>query len=143
MADVLTDPTGSRRFLGVQVTGNIDVSQTPNHAQLFAQAQAELNAGTRYWFDDAETVAIMQHNRRFLQQTSAEMFFHQYFQTPQPDADGQWMSATAILVILKQRAGSVFKVPAANAFGRILHCLPNLCHRRSNSGSEFYVRLRE
>ena len=143
MADVLTDPTGSRRFLGVQVTGNIDVSQTPNHAQLFAQAQAELNAGTRYWFDDAETAAIMQHNRRFLQQTSAEMFFHQYFQTPQPDADGQWMSATAILVILKQRAGSVFKVPAANAFGRILHCLPNLCHRRSNSGSEFYVRLRE
>ena len=142
MADVLTDPTGSRRFLGIQVTGDIDVSQTPNHAQLYAQAQAELNAGARYWFNDAETAVVMAYNRRFQKQTDAEMFFHQYFEIAAEGEVGQWMSTTAILLHIKKRAGSLLQAPATNAFGRILHGLPDLPFRRSNSGSEFYVRAK-
>ena len=142
MPDVLADPTGSRRFLGVQVTGNIDVSQTPNHPQLFAQAIAELRAGTRYWFNDAETEEIMRHNRSFQQQTSAEMFFHQYFDIPATtDEPGEWMLVTKILLYIKQLAGSTFQAPTANSFGRTLRGIPNLQFRRSTKGSEFYVRL--
>ncbi|MBO4641767.1 MAG: DUF3874 domain-containing protein [Bacteroidaceae bacterium] len=141
ISDVLADPTGSRRFLGVQVTGNINVSQTPNYAQLYAQAQAELNAGTRYWFDDAETQAIMEHNSRFQMLSSAEIFFYQYFTIPTGNAkDGQWMTTTEILLAIKQRAGSAFQVPAANSFGRSLRGHQEIPYRRSRKGSEFYVK---
>ena len=144
MADVLTDPTGSRRFLGVQVTGCIDVSQTPNHRQLFAQARAELDEGARYWFDEAETQAIMEHNLRFQMQSSAEMFFHQFFHTPSSEQEqGQWMSTTEILLRIKEQAGSAFTVPTANKFGRILNSLPGALHRRSNKASEIYVQPRK
>lgn len=141
MADVLTDPTGSRRFLGVQVTGNIDVSQTPNYEQLFAQAQSELQNGARYWFDDNETVAIMENNRQFQQQSSAEMFFHQYFGVPDTDThpQGVWMTASEILVAIKQRAGSAFQAPAATHFGRTLAGISGIRHKHTNKGNYFYV----
>lgn len=40
-ADVLADPSGSRRFLSVELTGPIDVSTPPNYEQLYAQALVE------------------------------------------------------------------------------------------------------
>ena len=140
MADVLTDPSGSRRFIGVPVTGCIDVSQTPNYSQLYAQAIAELNAGKRYWFDEAETAAIMSHNRRFEQQNSSELFFRQYFRIPTSEAeDGEWMTTTAILQYIKQQAGASFRTPTAKSFGHTLRNLPGSLFRRGRDGSQFYV----
>ncbi len=138
MADVLTDPSGSRRFLGVRVTGSIDVSQTPNYEQLYAQAQAELHEGARYWFDDAETAAIMEHNRQFQQQSSAEMFFHQYFSIPASEAEeGQWMMTSEILQIIKKRAGAAFQVPPVNAFGRALCGTLTSCAAAARKAASF------
>lgn len=143
MADVLHDPTGSRRFLGIEVTGSIDVSQTPNYVQLFAQAQAELNNGTRYWFDDAETQLIMAHNRQFQQHSTAEQFFHEFFEAAEPaDPSAQWMTVAAILMAVKNRAGSSFKMLALNSFGRTLNGILGLHHRRTRNGSEFCVKPR-
>lgn len=140
MADVLTDPSGSRRFIGVPVTGCIDVSQTPNYSQLYAQAIAELNAGKRYWFDETETAAIMSHNRRFEQQNSSELFFRQYFRIPTSEAeDGEWMTTTAILQYIKQQAGAAFRTPTAKSFGHTLRNLPGSLFRRGRDGSQFYV----
>ncbi|MBR1801101.1 MAG: DUF3874 domain-containing protein [Bacteroidaceae bacterium] len=143
MSDVLHDPTGSRRFLGVEVTGNIDVSQTPNYAQLYAQAQAELNDGARYWFDDDETRAIMEHNRQFQQHTTAEQFFHEFFEAALPEEPtAKWMTVAAILMSIKEQAGASFRTPSPNAFGRTLNGLPELLHRRSKNGSEYCVKPR-
>ena len=140
MADVLTDPTGSRRFLGVQVTGNIDVSQTPNYAQLYAQAQEELNNGARYWFDDAETAVIMKHNQRFRQQGSAEHFFHHCFSVLKPEEPGgEWLTVSEILLRIKKQVPS-FKIPAANAFSRILREIPGIASHRVTKGTLFYVQ---
>lgn len=65
IADVLADPTGNRRFIGIELTGPIDVRMRPNHEQIYAQAQALIDQGEPYWFDDQETRLIMQHNRQF------------------------------------------------------------------------------
>ena len=46
-ADVLADPSGSRRFLSVELTGPIDVSTPPNYEQLYAQAMRALLQPTR------------------------------------------------------------------------------------------------
>jgi len=143
MADVLHDPTGSRRFIGIEVTGNIDVSQTPNYNQLFAQALAELNNGERYWFDEAETQVIMAHNRKFQQSSTVEQFFHEFFEPARPeDPQAEWLSVAALMMAIKERAGASFKAPALNIFGRALNGLPDLLHRRSKNGSEYCVKRR-
>ena len=59
MEDILSDPSGNRRFLGVELTGPIDVSQLPNYEQLYAQALAALQAGEKTYFDAEQTKLIM------------------------------------------------------------------------------------
>ena len=141
MADVLTDPSGSRRFIGVQVTGSIDVSTMPNHEQLFAQALAELEDGARYWFDDEETALIMQHNRRFQQMPGALQFFLEHFE-PGTGERGEWMTAAALLQELKKRVGATFQPIAVNAFGRLLNSCEGLEHKHTRCGESYLVQDR-
>ena len=141
LSDVLTDPTGSRRFIGIEVTGSIDVSQRPNYGQLYAQAQAEINAGVRSWFDDEETQAIMEHNRQFQRMTSAEMYFHKYFDIPaEGETDGEWILTTDILTAIDNLSHGTCAIPAANVFSRTLHAIPGIKYRHTNKGGIFYVR---
>lgn len=141
MPDVLTDPSGSRRFIGVRVTGSIDVSATPNHEQLFAQAQKELEDGARYWFDDDETARIMQHNREFQQMPSALHFFLEHFE-PGTEKHGRWMTAAALMEELKKRAGSAFQPPAVNSFGRYLNGCEGLTRKHTRNGQAYWVQDR-
>ena len=48
--DLLTDTSGSRRYIVVDVTGPIDCSPI-DYEQLYAQAMHDLYKGERYWFD--------------------------------------------------------------------------------------------
>ena len=52
--DLLTDPSGSRRFICIEVTGVIDTNRPIDYEQLYAQAMYELEHGERYWFDQEE-----------------------------------------------------------------------------------------
>ena len=141
MSDVLTDPSGSRRFIGVQVTGNIDVSQVPNYDQLYAQAMDELDARRPYWLDDAETAEVMEHNRRFQLQMPAEAFFYEYFQPAEADdPQGEWLSAAAIITYIKEHARSSFRVPTTNLMGRILRNIPGLTHKITKNNTFYFVR---
>ena len=65
MTDILADPSGNRRFIGIELTAPIDTSRVPDHRQLFAQALQLLRNGRRSWFDKAETEQIMLWNRRY------------------------------------------------------------------------------
>ena len=142
LPDVLTDPSGSRRFIGVQVTGSIDVSRTPNYPQLYAQAVAELDAHERYWFDDEETAAIMRHNRQFQLLPSAFQFFMNYFE-PAFEGQGQWITAATLLQEVKRRAGGALReVPSLNAFGRFLNQVEGLQHKRVSGGQAYYVAVK-
>ena len=62
---LLRDETGSRRFICIELESPIDVDTPIDHAQLYAQALAALDAGERNWFDDAETRLIEAHNQGF------------------------------------------------------------------------------
>ncbi|WP_373228139.1 VapE domain-containing protein [Parabacteroides merdae] len=48
--DLLADPTGSRRFVCIEINGNIRPDRSVEYGQLYAQAVAALWAGERYWF---------------------------------------------------------------------------------------------
>lgn len=74
MTDLLTDPTGSRRFLCAEVDDKIDCTP-PDHAQLFAQLKAELAGGERYWFSEEEEKEIQHSNRNFYKMPAEQELF--------------------------------------------------------------------
>lgn len=141
-ADVLADPSGSRRFIGVQVTGDIDTAQTPNYEQLYAQAVAELDRKERYWFNAQETAELMEHNRQFQLASPALSFFHDYFEVVQDEHTGTWMSASSILSEVKNRAKGAMTVPTLNKFARELRHLQDIRMKATNSSTMYLVRRR-
>ena len=62
---VLRDTTGSRRFFPVMLKHSLDLSQSIDHPQLYAQALRELDEGQRTWFTTEENMLIEAHNRPF------------------------------------------------------------------------------
>ena len=62
--ELLSDPSGSRRFICVLVEHPID-STGIDHAQIYAQLKAELERGERYWFSHGEENALRLHNAAF------------------------------------------------------------------------------
>ena len=138
-ADVLADPSGNRRFLGVELTGPIDVSTPPNHEQLYAQAMQALHEHQPYYFGPEETKLIMEKNRKFSLKTAAEEFFLDYFEPVNNEEEGEWMSAATILAILKEKVGvSLLKSPSVPVFGRKLSAIPGI-KKRENSTNTLYL----
>ena len=140
MPDVLADASGSRRFIGVELTGPIDVSHRPNHQQLYAQAQALINNGERYWFDEADVHELMQHNRRYQTRSLIEDYFHQYFDLAQPgDPNAEWLTATAIYTYLRSKVGAQLRPTGLTTFGRKLASMDGIQQKRSAQGSCYLV----
>ena len=139
-ADVLADPSGSRRFLSVELMGPIDVSTPPNYEQLYAQAMRALHQHEPYYFGPAETQHIMEWNRRFSVKSSADLLFLDYFEPAIDEQDGKWMSASAIFSYLKEKVGvSMLKPTGISAFGRKLTNLPGLRKRETKYNTEYLV----
>ena len=140
MADVLADPTGCRRFFGVELTGPINVSTLPNHEQLYAQAQALIDEGEPCWFDKEQTKLIMRYNRQFQLLSPAEQYFHERYRAASTDEDGQWLTAAAIFNRIKKGAGTALKQTNLVGFGRMLANLEGMQRRRSAYGTEYLVK---
>ena len=144
-ADVLADPSGSRRFLSVELTAPIDVSTPPNYEQLYAQAMQALHK-TRapYYFGPAETRKIVEWNMKYNLKTAAEQFFLDYFEPTDDETEGEWISASAILSFLKEKVGvSLLKTTNVAAFGRRLTNIPNLKKRETNSNSVYLLKRKK
>lgn len=143
IADVLADPTGNRRFIGIELTGPIDVSVRPNHEQIYAQAQALIDQGEPYWFDDQETRLIMQHNRQFQLKSPVEQYFHEQFKVAEDEKTGMWMTAAAILSSLRETYGaSLLKQTSLVAFGRALSNMEGMHHHHSVDGTQYCVTFK-
>lgn len=76
--ELLTDPTGSRRFLCVEVEEMIDCTPL-DYTQFYAQLKAELKAGERYWFTSEEEARITENNAAFQKRGMEFDLFFQYF----------------------------------------------------------------
>ena len=96
----LTDPTGSRRFVCVGVTGHIDYSDSLNHRQLFAQALHLFNKGERFWLDDNEIATLIKENEPYQQLYTLEEMIAATFRKPKPSEDVRWLTIDEIKEIL-------------------------------------------
>ena len=117
--DLLTDPSGSRRFICIEVTGVIDTNRPIDYEQLYAQAMYELEHGERYWFDQEDEKIMMENNREFEQVPPEEQLFFRYFRAAQPD-EGEWLSPAEIMEDIQRNSSIPMSVKRVNSFGRIL-----------------------
>ena len=139
-ADVLADPSGSRRFLSVELTGPIDISTPPNYEQLYAQAMQALHQHELYYFGHEESQQIIEWNKKFSMRTATEEFFLDYFEPAKNVREGTWMSAAAILDYLKDKVGvSLLKPLNVIAFGRALSAIPGIQKHVTSTTTTYLV----
>ena len=142
VSDVFSDPSGCRRFIAVTLTGPIRLPEHIDYEQLYAQAVVELEAGRRYWFDEADTQDIMENNVQYQQRTPAEALFLDSFSIPKDLTKGAYMTAASIFSLLRQRYGSQLNLTSLSHFGRVLANIPNLHSKHSSHGTEYLVAVR-
>lgn len=99
--DLLTDPTGSRRFICVDVENMIDCTGI-NHDQLYAQLKHELLSGERYWFTTDEEADIQRHNEEFYRIMPEEEIFRSHFRAAASDEVCELLSLADILEVLRE-----------------------------------------
>ena len=141
VSDVFSDPSGCRRFIAVTLTGPIRLPDCIDYEQLYAQAVAELEAGKRYWFDEADTQEIMANNMQYQQRTPAESLFFECFSIPKDLTKGAYMTAASIFSLLRQRYGSQLYLTSLSHFGRVLANIPTLHSKHSSHGTEYLVAV--
>ena len=117
--DLLDDPTGSRRFLCVEVEHRIDCTDI-DLSQIYAQLKAELEAGERYWFTSEEEQEIQFHNEAFYQVHPEEELFRNHFRVPSEGEMCEMLSLSEILEALKEKHGSLLRNVSMVKFGNAL-----------------------
>ena len=140
MKDILTDPSGNRRFIGVELTGPIDVSVRPNYQQLFAQALTALHNGEKSYFDAKQVKLIMKNNSQFEVVQPIDQYFMLYFELVEKEKEGEYLTAAEIFDYLKKQIGSSLKVNSLMGFGRKLANMSELKHKRFADGMKYLVK---
>lgn len=140
MKDILSDPSGNRRFIGVELTGPIDVSIRPNYQQLFAQALSALNNGEKSYFDAQQVKLIMKSNSQFEIIQPIDQYFLLYFELVEDEKEGEYLTAAEIFDYLKKQIGSSLKVNSLMGFGRKLANMSELKHKRFTDGMKYLVK---
>lgn len=142
--NVLSDPTGSRRFICVNLTAPIDTNYKPNYEGLYGQAyDIVLHRQMDWWFSPEEVKEIMEHNRQYQVMPPAVQYFNEYYEPAIDEKDGEWQSPTAIYDSLRKIAGSGLKANGVAAFGRHLWNMPELQRRRIGSSRQYLVKKKK
>lgn len=143
MDDILTDPSGNRRFIGIELTGPIDVSVRPNYKQLFAQAEKAIWNGEKTYFDAEQTALIMENNRRYQQIDPVMQCFCESFTPTEDENEGTFMTAAAIFSELKAKYGASLEAKSLLSFGQCLKNIDGLKRKRTMKGTEYLVIRRK
>lgn len=134
----MTDTSGSRRFIGIYMTGGIDVSRPIDYEQLYAQALELLYHNERYWFDSEEEAIMTESNREFEQSPAIEQLFMVYYRGAEEEEEGEWLLAIDILRRIQKASKMTFSARQASYFGRILQRL-GVKSRRKTYGTYYHV----
>ena len=136
----LMDPTGSRRYLCVEMTGQADMSGTINYRQMYAQAVWEINHDVQYWFDNDDEREIVAHNGRYQLLTAAEDMLSNFFE-PAEQKKENFMTTTQIQQQLRKMLLPA-DVPTLGKLGRALH-RHHIPDGACNGIHGYYLHLRQ
>ena len=120
--DLLSDNTGSRRFLCVEVKDKIDCTCI-EHKQIYAQLKQELSDGARYWFSAEEEEELQEHNLIFQHRNPAEEVLRSCFRpatSEDPKEKIRNLSAADIFKELKKQNPAAMRGSNPNSFSQQL-----------------------
>lgn len=116
---LLTDMSGSRRFLCIEVEKPIDCTP-PNYEQLYAQLKWELEHGKRYWLSKEEEAEIQKQNLSFYKHSPEEEAFYKLFRLSKENEPCFKMTATDIFHILQKRFPAIFRGSNPRNIGKVM-----------------------
>ena len=134
---ILTDPTGSRRFLCVEVLHTI--SEEPlEHKQVYAQLKAELEAGKPDFLNSEEEQLLQKHNKAYYRQSPLEDVFYNCFRQPMEAEKGIWLTAAEIYNTLHRFNSSAMKNTSVKQLTSHLPAM-GFFAKHSMYGNRYYV----
>ena len=144
-SDLLSDLTGSRRFVCIRLKDNIKTEPTIWYNQLYAQAVYELDHGARYWLtreEEAETAAM---NSSFvILPPMFERVASCFTAADEDDPKAEWLTATEILSVASPRDAAQLTSASARKFRDIMeNTLHVQCQRKRNGFNYLVKRIEE
>ena len=138
--DLLSDLSGNRRFICVEVTAPIDTNISVNYDQLYAQAFHAVMHGERYWLDDADEALLKESNEEFRQISPLEHLLLGCFSMASPEAgDGEWLMTMEVFNHLQANTREKLPIGKLNHIGRLLKKW-NVPNKRTDKGSLYYLK---
>ena len=117
---LLTDPTGSRRFLCVELMHAIDVDTPIEYEQLYAQCMYLLNSGERHHFTADEVMDIELRNRAYRHLPPVEEQFRTLYRQPEEGEQPLLFSAAEVHEQLRRQNPYLMRGVNAQNFGALL-----------------------
>ena len=101
----LHDPTGSRRFLCIEIpAGHVIDNETPIcYEQLYAQLLQEVRSEQRYWFTEDETRALQAANAPYQSTMDMEVMVDECFRRPAADEPCTPLPMSTLVQIVSNR----------------------------------------
>ena len=134
---ILTDRTGSRRFLILEPE---DVIRVDNicHNQLYAQLLHEIENGSRYYFTKEEEYEMQTVNQAYYRLDPLEQLFSQFYRKPEATEAYERLSTSQLMEKLRRRNWHVLQQITNTAFSRMLLRLGIPCEH-CHQGRFFHV----
>ena len=140
----LTDPSGSRRFLCVEIDDDIDFLTPVQHDQLYAQLMQEIRQGERYWLSKDEERALMEHNLQYHRLNGLGEMLMAIVLKPRSDEEGQWVSIPELSALLKSHFKGYKEDPST--FRKIGNFLSRPQYKfqskHTMNGAQYWVKLK-
>lgn len=117
--ELLTDPTGSRRFIPIELKDRITKLRI-NYDQLYAQLKYEIGLKKRHWLQPCEETRLIERNVAYTKRPIEEPIFHTCFQVPSAeDAEENVknLSISQIYETLRKYSPSTMRDISINTFG--------------------------
>lgn len=117
--DLLTDPTGSRRFICVEVEHPINC-KTIDHEQIYAQLKAEILSGKCYWFTKEEERELQVSNMKFYRQGPVEDVLRSCYRSAEKGEECELLSAADIFQCLKKKNPAAMRGANPSSLAQVL-----------------------
>ena len=139
--ELLCDPTGSRRFICVEVTRMISEERI-EHKQLYAQLKQEVLNGARDYLNKEEEKEVQRRNKAYYRQSPLEDVFHACYRHPEADEEGDWLTAAEIFRLMNKRNASALRGMSAKQLSYRLTAM-GFKPRHTMRGNCYHVVLTE
>ena len=138
--DLLSDLSGNRRFICVEVTAPIETNVSVNYSQLYAQAFHAVMHGERYWLDDTDEALLKESNEEFRQVSPLEhLLLSRFSIASTEEEDGEWLMTMEIFNCLQEGPREKLPIGKLTHLRRLLKRW-NVPNKRTEKGSLYYLK---